>query len=255
MIEQGSDEFRARADDLDEFDVMADVGTDYPLPVKANIQFVRKRESIIAQEGFLSKVHGNVLANLEDVIGGEFDVDEAGVLRFNPNGTNLKLSMDETSSSVRSLVDLRLYLGCVATKGDLLIIDEPEANLHPKNQRRIARMLAQLFRLGLHLLVTTHSDYLVKELNLLMLMNSTDKRIQKIAEREKYLRQETVDPADLRLYVTTTEARPGDGPAQTSESTRLVPVPVTAENGIEIESFDREIEALNRIQIELLFGE
>jgi hypothetical protein len=268
ILERGSDESRARVedpdeldeesraslDDPDEFDVLGDVSTDYPLPIKANIQFARKRESILTEEGFIWKAHRDVLAYLENVIGGEFELDDAGVFRFIPEGTNLKLSMDESSSCVRSLVDLRLYLGGVANQGALLIIDEPEANLHPRNQRRIARMLPRLVRLGLRVLVTTHSDYIVKELNLLILMNSSDERVRKLAEREKYLPQEALDPADVKLYVTRAEPAADAPPGRPALSTNLVSVPVSAENGIEIESFDREIESLNSIQDELLWG-
>jgi predicted ATPase len=78
--------------------------------------------------------------------------------------------MDESSSSVRSLLDLGVYLRCVASVGDLLVIDEPELNLHPQNQRRVARLLARLTNVGINVLVTTHSDCLIKELNLLLLM-------------------------------------------------------------------------------------
>ena len=46
----------------------------------------------------------------------------------------------------------------------MLFIDEPELNLHPGNQRRIARLFARLSKLGIKVFITTHSDYIIKEL-------------------------------------------------------------------------------------------
>ena len=65
--------------------------------------------------------------------------------------------MDESSSSVRSLLDIGFYLKHIAKKGDLLMIDEPELNLHPENQRRVARLIAKLVNYGIKIFVTTIS--------------------------------------------------------------------------------------------------
>ena len=175
-------------------------------------------------------------------------------MRFTPKGTAIHLSVDESSSSVRALLDLGLYLSCVATKGDLLIIDEPELNLHPQNQRRIARLLSRLVRLGLKILVTTHSDYLVKEFNLLIMMNSEDKRIVAIAEREKYERQSFLDANRVRAYVAATELRVKPGKKRRSRCKTLAAMPVDSDTGITIGSFDKAIEDLNRIEDELVYG-
>jgi len=43
--------------------------------------------------------------------------------------------MGESSSMVRSMLDIGSYLRHIAKPGDLLIVDESESNLHPENQR------------------------------------------------------------------------------------------------------------------------
>lgn len=53
----------------------------------------------------------------------------------------------------------------------MLIIDEPELNLHPDNQRKMAGLLARLVNCGVKVLVTTHSDYLIRELNNRVMLN------------------------------------------------------------------------------------
>ena len=48
-----------------------------------------------------------------------------------------------------------------AQRGDILIIDSPEAHLHPQAQSRMGRMLAKFAAAGVQLLVETHSDHVL----------------------------------------------------------------------------------------------
>ncbi len=47
----------------------------------------------------------------------------------------------------------------------LLIIDEPEMNLHPAAQAEITEFLCMLVNAGLYVLITTHSPYIVDHLS------------------------------------------------------------------------------------------
>ncbi|OKZ80092.1 MAG: hypothetical protein BHW07_03835 [Clostridium sp. CAG_433_25_7] len=51
----------------------------------------------------------------------------------------------------------------------LALLDEPEMNLHPENQRKIARVLAMLANYGIKIVITTHSDFITRELSLLVM--------------------------------------------------------------------------------------
>ncbi len=74
------------------------------------------------------------------------------------------LDMPAASSMVRELAPLVLYLRYGADPGELLIIDEPEMNLHPEAQVKLIELLAMLVNAGLHVLITTHSPYIVDHL-------------------------------------------------------------------------------------------
>jgi predicted ATPase len=79
---------------------------------------------------------------------------------------NMELSI--TSSMVKELATLALYLRYLAKPGEWLIIDEPEMNLHPEAQVLLTEFLAMLVNAGLPVLITTHSPYIVDHLTNLM---------------------------------------------------------------------------------------
>ena len=88
-------------------------------------------------------------------------------LLFQPK-ENTKLEMPIVSSMVKELAPLVLCLRYLVKPNDLLIIDEPEMNLHPAAQVEIAEFLAMLVNARLHVLITTHSPYIVDHLANLM---------------------------------------------------------------------------------------
>ena len=69
---------------------------------------------------------------------------------------------------VSELAPVVLFMKGVIRVGDTLVIEEPEAHLHPGAQTRMAVTLARLVRAGVRVLITTHSDWLLKEIANLM---------------------------------------------------------------------------------------
>lgn len=163
--------------------------------------------------------------------------------------------MDESSSAVRSLLDIGFYLRHVAQRGDLLIVDEPELNLHPENQRRVARLFARLVNVGIHVFITTHSDYIIRELNTLILLNRDEERIKSLAQRENYNAAEFISANKVKVYTAEVASVKLDGNSRKTRCLTLVDSVVTKEHGIEAKSFDSTIEAINRIQDEIVWGD
>ncbi|XXY52535.1 ATP-binding protein [Sorangium sp. So ce269] len=77
----------------------------------------------------------------------------------------LSIDIYNASSSIKQLAPLLLYLRFRAAPNDFLIIDEPEMGLHPESQARLLEALAILVNLGVRVLVTTHSPYIMAHLN------------------------------------------------------------------------------------------
>ncbi|WP_081759195.1 AAA family ATPase, partial [Thioalkalivibrio sp. HK1] len=102
------------------------------------------------------------------------------------------------SATVKSLFGLWFYLEYQAQKGDLLMIEEPEINLHPANQVEMARLLARLINAGLRLVISTHSDYIVRELNSLIMLNQQGS--SGMRKQYRYKEEEVLDPEKVSAY-------------------------------------------------------
>ena len=87
---------------------------------------------------------------------------------YRPRRSNEDIRLTRASSMVSELAPVVLFLRGVIKTKDLIIIEEPEAHLHPGAQTQMAVILGQMVRAGLQVLVTTHSDWLLKELSNLM---------------------------------------------------------------------------------------
>ena len=83
---------------------------------------------------------------------------------YQPEGWKTKLSLMNASSMVSELAPVVLYLRHMVEPGNVLIVEEPEAHLHPAMQVEFTRQLATLVRSGVRVIVTTHSEWLLEEL-------------------------------------------------------------------------------------------
>ncbi|MEG9482388.1 AAA family ATPase [Mannheimia sp. HC-2023] len=219
----------------------------YPLPIRDNLKFVQNlffRDRELSP--FIQK-YDYLLHEFSDLIGGEYLIDnENEEIRFIPNNENLELSMMESSSSIRSLCDLGIYLKFFAEEGDLIIIDEPELNLHPENQRKLARLFAKLINCGLKILITTHSDYIIKELSILCILNSREEilpNVNKISN-VKYELNSLLDLNRINVFLSK----------DTNDYVKLYACEINNIDGIVLPTFDDTIQDINSIMDEIAFS-
>ena len=227
----------------------------YPDPVQQDIDFMHQLENFAKRKSFIAKEHPEILDDFADIVGGAYVITSNDQLYYIPKGTRSKLTMVESSSSARALLDLSFYLNCIAEKGDLLMVDEPELSLHPENQRRIARLFARLANLGIKVFITTHSDYIIKELNTLIMLNHDKPHLKRVAEENGYRNSELIKAEQVKVYV----AERGlldleEGQKKRRRGHTLVPADIDPEFGIEVSSFDETIDAMNKIQRDIVWG-
>lgn len=222
--------------------------TGYAWPVEDNMDFVGQLEDIDKQTSELMKEHPEILTAFDEIIGGSYKVIKNQGLVFQAKeGENRRYTMNEASSCARALLDVGFYLRCRAKAGDLFIIDEPELNLHPKNQRAFARLIAQLVNAGVKVFMTTHSDYLVKELNALIMLNQQTEHTKKVQAQYGYSDSELLNPNNIVLYIAEKTGRRKN--QNTLRQAKIYP-----DLGIEVSTFDDTIELMNTIQNDLIYG-
>ena len=166
----------------------------------------------------------------KDILKGKIKVSKEGEIAFNPNKTAKNLDVHLSASMVKSLASIVFYLRHLAQKNDFIIIDEPELNLHPDNQRKIARFLVRLVNAGFKVLISTHSDYIVKEFNNLIMLNKGSKDAQKLMKEFGYHKEELLDPNTLGAHLVK------NGICENLE---------VNETGFSVQNIDEEINALN----------
>ena len=237
-----------------QLELFSDERSNYPLPVVVNIDFVRRLETTAKEVSFIARQHTDLLVEFSDIIGGDYEVTDHGTVHFIPTIGGHTLTMEESSSAVRSLLIIGFYLRHVARPGDLLIVDEPELNLHPRNQRRIARLFARLVNIGIRVFATTHSDYIVKELNTLITLSQPRPHLRRISEKRGYRPDELLRPHQVQVYIAepSTLERGGGG---TGLPHTLSRASINTELGIEARSFDETINEMNEIQDSILWGD
>ena len=112
--------------------------------------------------------------------------------RYLPKGTNEEIRLSQTSSMVSELAPLVLFLQSGIKSGDTLIIDEPEAHLHPGAQADIAVILARLVRAGVRVIITTHSDWMLQEIGNLIRVGELEKAGEEVTDLPISLQNEDV---------------------------------------------------------------
>lgn len=231
------------------------VRQDYALPVRRNVQFVNQLPDPNSEDGELFKQHPDLLKKFEMIVGGSYSTNKEGITVFQPQGTKLKLGLGEVSSSVRSLLIVWYWLKHIAKKGEMLVLDEPELNLHPANQRRLARFIAALVNHGIKVFLTTHSDYIVKELNTLIMLNQPSDKMPGILERlPDYGTDDRLDPMSVALYMARIENILRSGGKRKTPTMTLVRADISPTLGIEAPSFDETIDDMNAVQEAIYYG-
>lgn len=152
----------------------------YPLAVSDYIYFVNDLRYAVEQP---ETEFADLADDLEAVMQGSVKLSNFGDLQFAPSEKGKNLPLHLSSSLVKSLSGMVIYFRHLAQAGDTVMIDEPELNLHPENQVRLARVLAKIANRGFNLIFSTHSDYILKELsNLTIMANDFEGKAQLTAQ-------------------------------------------------------------------------
>jgi hypothetical protein len=99
----------------------------------------------------------------EEVLRGRLEMDEDLSVMYYEAGIEKPIDLINASSMVSEVSAIYLLSGKLR-EGSWLIIEEPEAHVHPRGQMGLARFMAALARLGVNVIATTHSDLIALKL-------------------------------------------------------------------------------------------
>jgi len=150
-----------------------------------------KRSSKFADIGQLieREIAGGQIHATDDYVPGIF---------FQPEGRSDALPLHVTSSLVTEIAPFVVLLKTGALDNGF-IFEEPEAHLHLDAQRALARALARLLNRGVPMILTTHSDTFLQQLNIQMWLHRHPKRDKLMAELG-YQEDELINPEMIRGY-------------------------------------------------------
>ncbi len=210
----------------------------YALPIHFNIDLFRgfparaERSDNSPQDPFSAEVEKMMRARFASA---------DGELRFTASDED-ELSFDIplflASSSAWEMSSLYFYLGYHMrdARNHFLIIDEPESHLDTANQIRLTRILARLVNSGAKVLITTHSDYIVREINNLIMLSAPLDGGDGIKRKMGYEKEDELRPDQVQAYVAE------NGTLNECSKDRF---------GIEMRVFDKTIDELNERSEEL----
>jgi len=152
---------------------------------------------------------GNIRAELSDIFK-NITQDKISLSQSDSSLTNKiyivtkdesAIDINASSSSIKSLAGFALYLQYRAMPDDVIVIDEPEQNLHPTQQAKFIEFLSLLVNRGFQVALTTHSPYIIEHLqNLIYAYDITDKEE---AISQLYLKQadSLIDKEKIGVYL------------------------------------------------------
>jgi len=175
----------------------------------------------------------NIAVEFEkEIISGEIKLEKFYLPEIVYNFENTQIPLHRASSTISELAPLFIYLKYIVRLPGILIIEEPEAHLHPLNQSKLAKLLVKLVRSGLYLVITTHSEYLLGQINNFISLSKIPENLRK----EKYRSEDYLNIDEVSAYVFEYDEK--------SKGYIIKELEITEEDGISEEEFIKVHEAL-----------
>lgn len=236
-------ELSAGKKDINPIELFFKRTTRYPQPIRDGLRVAEDLENIQKNNSlffdFAEEIENELLK-------GKVGITSEGNVEFaSEKAPRIKLSFHQSSSIVKTLSSLVIYLKHLASYNDLLIIDEPELNLHPDNQVKLTRIFARLINKGLRLVISTHSDYIIREINNLIMFSNVDEK-EDFSSIYNYDKGEYIDLNDVSAYFFNYKN-------DRAKQTEVTPIKID-KYGFEVETLDKTIDYLNEISNDLFFN-
>lgn len=211
------------------------------VPVRKNVTDIRNSESYMKELGYIAQEHPNVLEILNILNDGKFifEKDDIRYIQASLGSDSNGHKIGSASSSIKSLYLIDLYIRYKLKHSDVLLIDEPELNLHPNNQRLMAKLIARLVNAGVKVVITTHSDYLIREISSYIALSNDFSGKEELMDKYNLIDSDILDINQVAAYAINPEGKVSTMPVSSL--------------GIETKIFDKLIDSANDLQDQILY--
>ena len=153
---------------------------------------------------------------------------------YRPQESKEDIRLTRVSSMVSELAPIVLFLRGTISRGDTLIIEEPEAHLHPAAQTQMAVTLARIVRTGVRVVVTTHSDWLLKEVGNLIRKGELDEKTGNLMDQSSL--ENSLKPSEVGIWLFHKDNAPSGSTVEE--------IPFDRSEGVEPEDYEKVAEEL-----------
>lgn len=150
-----------------------------------------------------------VLKLFRTILEGEVDKEETNYI-YTTNDASMPVSA--AAASIREIAPLQI----LAKKQDVsrcaILVEEPEAHLHPLKQRMMADIIGALSHNGAIMQITTHSDYFLRRLNELIMFAKAKKttddpdKLRTLSEKVNIVEDMSIDESIIGAYLLRKQA-------------------------------------------------
>lgn len=148
----------------------------YPRPISEYIQFINSVEG-----GRKEVKNKNFVDSVVDIAGGSYTYENTQIY-FKPKGkSSPKLPLHMASSTARAMAGIYFWFK-YEEEYDFLVFDEPELNLHPDNQRKMAKLICEIVNSGTKVIISTHSPFIITEINNMTMLK--DSKLSKTMKKK-----------------------------------------------------------------------
>ena len=194
----------------------------------------RRRQDVDVMQEVVDFLERNVLRGKIDIErDGEVTYPEISYAPVSGQPDTGTFPFHKTSSMVSELAPVILFLKYLVRPGDLVVLEEPESHLHPASQRQMARGIARLVNAGVRVIITTHSDYFMGQVNNLLKLSRASKRKR---SNEGYDTVDCLKPEDVSAYHFRLD--------ESSGGNWIEELPIVPDFGIDEQEFAAVSEAL-----------
>ena len=150
-----------------------------------------------------------VLKLFRTILEGEVDKEETTYI-YTTNDASMPVSA--AAASIREIAPLQI----LAKKQDVsrcaILVEEPEAHLHPLKQRMMADIIGALSHNGAIMQITTQSDYFLRRLNELIMFAKAKKttddpdKLRTLSEKVNIVEDMSIDESIIGAYLLRKQA-------------------------------------------------